>query len=455
MISYNRGDDTLVCPYDTTHNVQKKSFQAHLIKCRENNIGKVSKVACKFDKTHIIPKPELKHHLSECPSRSVIDRDIQFYASEGKLNTGDVVGPQIVKCHSEETTEDWASAPSFQKRGMFAKNYPNDEFGAPNSATSIYKQKTSEIKQKNEDSSETTFRKMPLAPSKAAQMSGLQPMGSSSSKVYDYSVTQVRSKLPTPSSQTDKKALTPTGRGRGVSALKAESIIGVPEADSDIRRYSFEHPNSEPEKLHQSRQEIENVLSAKSGSSKLSKKEPEEVDANLAALNLQQKLLNDNFEKQNQEFLEKQRASLDNFLEKQKQQQELFLQQQAALLQEQQELLKKSFELTFLCSKKAEEPFQSPSSVNFTTKSHEKYQLSNSQTHKNTATTDFNSDVDSDQWEDCQDQLEISERRGKMTVKSQFKKKDSSDNKNNFISEAKLSRKEEIQQDINEISKYL
>lgn len=146
---------------------------------------------------------------------------------------------------------------------------------------------------------------------------------------------------------------------------------------SCIRNYLAEHPDLETEKFHQSRQESENVLSAKSKSSKLNKNEPEELDVKLPALSLQQRLLN--FEKQNQEFLEKQRTNLENFLEKQKQQQELFLQQQAVLLQEQQELLKKSFELTFLCSKKEEEPLQGPSSVNFTT-GNEKYIFSNSQT---------------------------------------------------------------------------
>ncbi|KAH9498282.1 hypothetical protein Btru_009580 [Bulinus truncatus] len=125
MLPSNRGDDTIICPYESSHVIQKKSFQNHLIKCRENNKNS-SKSVCKFDKTHIVPTPELLHHLSECPSRSVFDRELQLKASSGQAFTGAIQAPEIIN-HIEDLNEDWGSAPPARTKALFNKKY-DDSF---------------------------------------------------------------------------------------------------------------------------------------------------------------------------------------------------------------------------------------------------------------------------------------------------------------------------------------
>ncbi|KAH9498280.1 hypothetical protein Btru_009578 [Bulinus truncatus] len=125
MLPSNRGDDTIICPYDSSHVIQKKSFQNHLIKCRENNKNS-SKSVCKFDKTHIVPTPELLHHLSECPSRSVFDRELQLKASSGQAFTGAIQAPEIIN-HIEDLNEDWGSAPPARTKALFNKKYDDSD----------------------------------------------------------------------------------------------------------------------------------------------------------------------------------------------------------------------------------------------------------------------------------------------------------------------------------------
>nr|KAI8732558.1 gametocyte-specific factor 1-like [Biomphalaria glabrata] len=120
MLPSNRGDDTVICPYDSAHVIQKKSLQNHLIKCRENHKGS-RKVTCKFNKTHIIPEPELYYHLQHCDSRSVFDREMQYQASQNQTFTGAVNGPGITN-HIEELEEDWEAAPRVQTKALFNKN---------------------------------------------------------------------------------------------------------------------------------------------------------------------------------------------------------------------------------------------------------------------------------------------------------------------------------------------
>lgn len=174
---YNRGDETIVCPYDETHSIQKKSFQAHLIRCREANKGKVKMVVCKFDKTHIVAKPELKHHMQDCPSKSVLDREMQCMVNSGNVLTGDVKGPEIKGSHCAEIDEDWDSAPQrVRTKAMF--NPPSDgsdddetESYFPPGANYVEKPSRRRLSQPYEEASEQTQRTVPLTQSKAAMLS--------------------------------------------------------------------------------------------------------------------------------------------------------------------------------------------------------------------------------------------------------------------------------------------
>uniref|UniRef100_A0A2C9LQW8 CHHC U11-48K-type domain-containing protein n=1 Tax=Biomphalaria glabrata TaxID=6526 RepID=A0A2C9LQW8_BIOGL len=120
MLPSNRGDDTVICPYDPAHVILKKSLQNHLIKCRENH-KRSRKVTCKFNKTHIIPAPELSHHLQHCDSRSVFDRELQYQARQNQIFTGAINAPDITN-HTDNLEEDWEAAPRVQTKALFNKN---------------------------------------------------------------------------------------------------------------------------------------------------------------------------------------------------------------------------------------------------------------------------------------------------------------------------------------------
>ncbi|CAL1535821.1 unnamed protein product [Lymnaea stagnalis] len=254
MLSYNRGDETIICPYDETHSIQKKSFQAHIIKCREAHQGKVKMVVCKFDKTHVVPKPELKHHMKDCPSRSVLDRDMQCRASIGNALTGDIKGPAIKGSHSAEIDEDWDSAPQmYRTPALFNKPddyYPDEDEMTPYippGANYVGQLSPKKLSQPCEESSEQIQRKVPMTQSKAAQLSeSAQLRNSNSIQENSVMLNNVQA-----TSEPSKTAMRGTsayvqddgigfskGRSRGLIAVNAPTVTAGLSFGRGVSKYA-------------------------------------------------------------------------------------------------------------------------------------------------------------------------------------------------------------------------
>ncbi|XP_012940777.1 uncharacterized protein LOC106012408 [Aplysia californica] len=197
-------------------------------------------VACQFDKLHVMPEPELKHHQKECPSRYLMDRELQKRAGGNEGLMGAVKGPQIVSSYTDE--DDWETEAhhSFSGKGLFNRKLeqrreepvPDSYFYGGSSSPSRQRpgQQNSHGRSSayNHMEEEEAFRRVPHAPSTAAQLSLPAQKGGrlvgSGSQVFQYSLNQAMGGMG-------------MGRGRGIRQPRPGETDGrlkCPVIETDI-----------------------------------------------------------------------------------------------------------------------------------------------------------------------------------------------------------------------------
>ncbi|GFO01751.1 gametocyte-specific factor 1 [Plakobranchus ocellatus] len=270
MFKRDSGDSTVLCPFDNTHVILAKSFNSHLVKCRKN-YQHLKKVPCKFDRTHMILKPELHHHHSVCPSRHLLDRELQVRAGTSHILKGNVSGPEIQSAYVESTEEDWDAGPRYTAtNALFSskKSYIEHDEEEDNTYHGVGTHDPSAAASSSSISSEENFRRVPLAPSKAAQLSGplaAKPQGSSS-LVYEYSVQQVvqgrgRGRGVPSQSGPDISSARPLGSNER-KGLIAQAPISIPHLGRGIMRYATQEKKAAGAPVARGRGNVESFLTA-------------------------------------------------------------------------------------------------------------------------------------------------------------------------------------------------
>ncbi|KAH0566965.1 uncharacterized protein LOC123269809 [Cotesia glomerata] len=97
--------DSVICPYDRSHIIDRSRLQRHLVKCSKN-FPPNYKETCPFNATHLMSESELKIHIKNCPDRKYIDHD-QFrfvLKNHGSINS---LPPSIAESSIDHYDESW------------------------------------------------------------------------------------------------------------------------------------------------------------------------------------------------------------------------------------------------------------------------------------------------------------------------------------------------------------
>lgn len=159
-------EELFLCPYDQSHVIRKKIMPYHLMKCRKNWTGKEYRT-CPFNANHQVPAPEFIGHKQLCEDRYIIERDLEIMMKKKKDKSGCTIPvakpiePEIVP----ESTEDWDRDLQVEQKMFRSRFYQQsyEDNGAPG--------RTSLLNNSLSHSFETSFRSVPLAPSRDATAS--------------------------------------------------------------------------------------------------------------------------------------------------------------------------------------------------------------------------------------------------------------------------------------------
>ncbi|KAG8037579.1 hypothetical protein G9C98_005789 [Cotesia typhae] len=97
--------ESVICPYDRNHIIDRSRLQRHLVKCSKN-FPPNYKETCPFNATHLMSESDLKVHIKNCPDRKYIDHD-QFrfvLKNHGSINS---LPPSIAESSIDHYDESW------------------------------------------------------------------------------------------------------------------------------------------------------------------------------------------------------------------------------------------------------------------------------------------------------------------------------------------------------------
>ncbi|XP_008556377.1 uncharacterized protein LOC103577500 [Microplitis demolitor] len=97
--------ESVICPYDRNHIIDRSRLQRHLVKCSKN-FPPNYKETCPFNATHLMFESELKAHIKDCPDRKYIDHDhFRFVLkNHGSINS---CPPSVAESNIDHYDESW------------------------------------------------------------------------------------------------------------------------------------------------------------------------------------------------------------------------------------------------------------------------------------------------------------------------------------------------------------